>query len=679
MRRLILSALLLAASVALLGAVAKPVCATVAYPPWEQGLAGKPFTLLAPVSPAVSVLGDDDQRLELARLTLDTMGPSAPMWADYPSGQRPDPRMAYPLDDGNILVSGGKDVPYVKEVDAAGNVVWEYKGGVDEPLRKPFSAEPATFGDRRCVLISDRIASRVFAVTWDSAKQIVWQYGTTDMPGAAVNRLADPFCATQLPATAGQTSGDVLIADSNDNHRVLEIRSDDYAAAAPDLGFTAASIVWQFGVTGQGGSDPGYLNQARSPQRLANGDTLITDAAGQRIIEVRTSDYDPSKPANGFTAASIVWSYVDGVDGPLLDPNTAREIESGPLAGTVVVTDCDAQHVLLIDKATKATEETFDLSTYDRPTYVGSTDSASPRDARVASDGSLWIADAGFGQILQIGNQESGTVTSQWLTCGHAKLVKAFDRLKIEAPALPAEATFALWYALDGKSFKQLRISQDGRNAYFPKGTTGKTFAYRIILSSTDRWTTPVFEGVTIHFAKASTGGSGGGGGGRSGGSGNSGGTGTYTYPSTVEGGAGGSGTGTGSGTTGAGTGGGASATGTGTGSAGVGTGSSTTTNPVQVPVQSTGSGTTTNVQGYEVQGQEGVSGVPLRAALGAQAPEPERPGPAVPILALIAGVVVVAATFFLPWPFVAARIRSVADFDHTRPVRFLPFRPLGK
>jgi hypothetical protein len=677
-RRLLPLALVLA-SVALLGAVAKPACAATAYPPWEEGLAGHPFTLLAPISPAVSVLGDDDQRLELARLTLDTIGPTAPMWSDYPSGQRPDPRMAYPLDDGHLLVSGGKDVPYVKEVDAAGNVVWEYTNGVDGLLRKPFSAEPATFAGRRCVLISDRIACRVFAVTWDATKQIVWQYGATDTPGADVNRLADPFCATQLPVTAGQTSGDVLIADSNDNHRVIEVRSDDYDAAAPDLGYSAASIVWQYGVTGQGGSDPGYLNQARSPQRLANGDTLITDAAGKRIIEVRTSDYDPSKAANGFTAASIVWSYADGVDGPLLDPNTAREIESGLLAGTVVVTDCDAQHVLLIDKATKAAEETFDLSTYDRPTYVGSTDSASPRDARVASDGSLWIADAGFGQILQIGNQESGTVSSQWLSCGHAKLVKAFDRLKIEAPAQPAGAAFTLWYAVDGKSFKQLRISRDGRNAYFPKGTSGKTFAYRVVLSSTDRWTTPVFEGLTVHFSKASTGGSGGGGGGRPGGSGNSGGTGTYTYPSTAEGGTGASGTGTGSGTSGTGTGGGAGATGTGSAGAGAGTGSSASTNPVQVPVQSTGSGATTNVQGYEVQGKEGVSGVPLRAAAGAQAPAPERPGPAVPVLALIAAGVFVAAAFFLPWPFVAARIRGVADFDHTRPIRSLPFRPLGK
>ncbi len=225
--------------------------------------------------------------------------------------------MAYPLADGHVLVSGGKDVPYVKEVDGSGNVVWEYRNGADGLLRKPFSAEPATFGGRRCVLISDRIACRVFAVTWDDAKEIVWQYGTTDVPGAGVDQLADPFCATQIAATQGQASGNVLIADSNDNHRVIEVRADDYVAGAADLGYSAGSVVWQYGVTGEIGTAPGYLNQARSPQRLPNGDTLITDAAGRRIIAVRTSDYDPSKPANGYDAGSIVWQYVDGVDGPL--------------------------------------------------------------------------------------------------------------------------------------------------------------------------------------------------------------------------------------------------------------------------------------------------------------------------------------------------------------------------
>ena len=681
MRRLLVCAAALAV-LALLsaGPAARPAGAAVAYPPWEEGFADRPFSLLEPVSPAVSVLGDVDQRLELAHLTLGKLDPTAPMWSSYPSGRRPDPRMAYPLENGHVLVSGGKDVPFVMEVDAAGNVVWEYVNGADGLLRKPFSAEPATFAGRRCVLISDRIACRVFAVSWDDAKEIVWQYGTTDGSGAGVNQLADPFCATQIPAETGQTSGNVLIADSNDNHRVLEVRSDDYGASEPDLGYSAASVVWQYGVTGQAGSAPGYLNQARSPQRLSNGDTLITDAVGKRIIEVRSDDYDPQKPDNGYTAASIVWSYANGVDGALLDPNTARAVENGALEGTVVFTDCDgeSQRVRIVDHDTKATVTTIDLRTYDRPDYVGPSDASSPRDARVAADGSLWIADAAFGQILRIGNQGSGTVTSVALDCGKPGLLKAFVRLKIEAPAQAPGTTFAIWYAVGGKGFKKARVSSDGRNVNFPAGTAGKRIAYRVVLTSSDRWATPVFEGMAIHFTRAKTGGGGGGGGGdKPGGSGNSGQSGVYTYPSTAEGGTGSSGTGTGSGSSGAGTGSGSS--GTGSGSSGAGAGSSSVADSVDVPVVSTGTGDVQAVQGYQVQGEEGVSGVPLRAVEGAQAPKPDRPGPSVPVLALVAAGLVVAAAFFVPWPFVAAHLRRITGFDHTRPARFLPFRPLGK
>ncbi len=681
MRRLLICAALATLAMLSAGAGALPAGAAPEYPPWEEGLTDRPFSLLQPVPIGVAVVGTADQRLELAHVTLAALGPTAAMWADYPAGERPDPRMAFPLESGHVLVSGGKDVPYVKEVDAAGSVVWEYRNGTDGLLRKPFSAEPAVFGGRRCVLISDRIACRVFAVSWDEAKEVVWQYGTTDGPGAGVNRLADPFCATQIPATAGQTSGNVLIADSNDNHRVVEVRSDDYLAAASDLGYSAASVIWQYGVTGQSGSTPGYLNQARSPQRLANGDTLITDAVGRRIIEVRSSDYDPARPDNGYTAASIVWSYVDGVDGELLDPNTARAIESGSLAGTVVFTDCDgaSQRVRIIDKTTKAIDRTFDLSAYGRPAYVGPTDAASPRDARLAADGSLWIADAAFGQILRLGNEGSGTVTSSSLSCGKPGLLKAFIRMKIEAPAQTSGTGFEVWYSVDdGRRFKRARMSPDGRNVNFPAGTTGRRFAYRVVLTSTDRWATPVLEGMTIHFSKATIGGAGGGGGSdKPGGSGNSGQSGVYAYPSTAPGGAGTSGSGSGSGSFGSGSGSGSS--GAGTGTTGAAASSSSVAESVEVPVQSTGSGDAQAVQGYQVQGEEGVSGVPLRAAEGAQAPEPERPGPPVPALALIAAGLVVAAAFFVPWPFVAAQMRSITGFDHTRPARNLPFRPLGK
>jgi hypothetical protein len=99
----------------------------------------------------------------------------------------------------------------------------------------------------------------------------------------------------------------------------------------------------------------------------------------------------------------------------------------------------------------------------------------------------------------------------------------------------------------------------------------------------------------------------------------------------------------------------------------------------VELPLQSTGSEAVEDVQGYPVQGEEGVSGVPLRAVEGPQAPAPEQPGPDVPLPALVAAGLFVAAAFFVPWPFVAAHLRRLTGFDHTRQSRYLPFRPLGK
>jgi hypothetical protein len=668
-RRARLVLILVLIAVAACGAA--PRSAAAAYPTWDEGLAdGRPFSLATPVSSAISVEGTADQSLTLARRTLSELGVD-------------DLRMAYPLANGHVIVCGGQkgSLPYVKELDAAGGTVWEYRDGVDGLLVRPFSAEPAVFKGKWCILISDRgrfvEGIRVFAVTWDAAKTTVWQYGGS--VGGAPNQLDDPFCATQIPKTSGQASGNVLIADSNANqdgggNRVIEVRSDDYDPTLPDAGYDASSIVWQYGVSGEAGTDPGYLMQVRSPQRLDGGRTLVTDSSSARILLIDDTAFDPTKPANGYTADSILWSY-DASDGVLEQPTTARYVTSGPLAGCVLITDASEEVDHSVNRVTAVRMDESKETVWSLETGVGST----PRDARIAQDDSMWIAENKSGKALQVGTEGSGRVTSVPLGCGYPKLLKAFDRIKVETPALPAGVGIKLWFSTDGgKSFKALKRSSDGKNYLFPAGAVGKTLVYRAELTSTDRWATPVLDGLVVHFDKAKTGsGKPGGGGNEPGGSGNSGQSGIYTYPSTAQGGTGTSGAGTGSGSYG--TGSGSGSYGTGTSASGAGAGTTSAATSVEVPVQSTGSGPTVPVQGYQVQGEEGVSGVPLRAQQGAQAPEPERPGPPVPVLALIAAGLFVAAALLIPWPFVAAQLRGLTGFDHTRPKRFLPFRPLGK
>jgi hypothetical protein len=324
-----------------------------------------------------------------------------------------------------------------------------------------------------------------------------------------------------------------------------------------------------------------------------------------------------------------------------------------------------------------AIDREYDIKSLARPPWHAENDPSSPRQAVYTNDGLLVVADSLYQQIVLLGHEGAAQATSTPLDCGQPGVKKAFVSLTWQGDTGPSGTRVAFDYRLDGGAWRACAFKSGLRRFEFNAGTVGRTIAYRVTLSSAHAGHTPTLDSVVIQSTTATTGGSGGGGGGAEGGAGNSGQSGVYTYPSIAEGGTGTSGAGTGSGSTGSGS--GSGSLGTGTGSSGSAGGSSTVTNAVDVPVESTGSGEAQAVQGYQVQGEEGVSGVPLRAAEGAQAPEPGRPGPPVPVLALVAAGLVVAAAFFGPWPLVAAHMRRITGFDHTRPRRSLPFRPLGR
>ncbi len=68
-----------------------------------------------------------------------------------------------------------------------------------------------------------------------------------------------------------------MITDSGDRdysgNRIIEVTSD-------------GTIVWQFGVAGQAGNDSTHLNRPSAAQRLPNGNTVIAEEDGQRMLEV---------------------------------------------------------------------------------------------------------------------------------------------------------------------------------------------------------------------------------------------------------------------------------------------------------------------------------------------------------------------------------------------------------
>lgn len=643
--------------------VAMAVVAFVSLPPpagaavrWvtRQGTAGEPFTFTAlPDALEIYEAGEQAQNLRLALVGVERVNARSPVY----SGRVPDPRSIQVLPNGNLLFAD-RTYPMVAEVTRAGEEVWSYRQSDDAALSRPFSAQRFTRQGVSATLIVDRQeAYRVFAV--DGQKRVIWQYGVTGERGLTVNHLVDPFYAMYSPE-----ADTVLITDNNGANRVIEVRWGDYRAGAPDNGFDEQSIVWSYGEPGVRGSGPGLLEKPHCAQRLADGNVLITDADAARVIEVDRA------------SKRIVWQYGDTDEpgpgpGRLQDPNHAVRLSDGH----TLITETGGGRVLRVDRGKNVVKQ-YDVRTAGRPAGQGTGD-PDPRAAAYTRDGLLAVAESQFQQIVLLGHATEGRAESPPLDAGPAGKAKAFQSLTWQGDTGPAGTRIAVDYRVDDGPWRACVFTSGLRRFDFPAGTVGKTIRYRVTLGTADRGRTPVLDAVVIQAIKPKTGGAGGGGGGAAGGSGNSGQTGTYTYPPAAQGGTGTSGTGTGSGTHGAGS--GAGVSGSGSGASGAGAGASAAAGPPDVPVDSVGSGPAHPVQGFEVQGEEGVSGVPLRAEKGAQAPAPERPGAPVPLLALaVAGLVVVAA-FFGPWPVVAAELRRLTGFDHTRPTGTFPFRLLGK
>ena len=204
------------------------------------------------------------------------------------------------LASGNTLITDSKNHRVI-EVDTGGNIVWQYGNGTPgagiNQLSYPMDAERLASGN---TLITDEHNCRIIEVItsdYDTAKEnsgfsaesIEWQYGTTGVSGSGANELNFPKEADRL------ANGNTLIADYR-NHRVVEVNA-------------SGGIVWQYGTGSpdEPGSGLNELNNPTDAERLPNGNTLITDFSNNRVIEVRTSSYDPH--CLGFEPYAIVWQY----------------------------------------------------------------------------------------------------------------------------------------------------------------------------------------------------------------------------------------------------------------------------------------------------------------------------------------------------------------------------------
>lgn len=140
------------------------------------------------------------------------------------------------LDNGNILIAEYA-LDRVVEVTRSGQEVWSY-----DQVRNPYDVDRLPNGN---TLIADTIGLRVIEVTPE--KQIVWSY--TGVKTYDVERLPD---------------GNTLIVDATPGKdRVIEVDR-------------AGQIVWEYSAK----------NSLFDADRLANGNTLITERGANRVIEV---------------------------------------------------------------------------------------------------------------------------------------------------------------------------------------------------------------------------------------------------------------------------------------------------------------------------------------------------------------------------------------------------------
>jgi hypothetical protein len=401
----------------------------------------------------VPVTGVDVVRL--ARRIVWTLSPS-PLF---------DPRTAVRLPNGHTLVCDG-NAQTVTEYTSGGSRVWTFGTSDDPRLSRPFSAERLANGN---TLICDRTSFRVIEVS--PSKRLVWQYGT-GTAGTGAGQLADPFSARRL------ANGNTLICDNKEGYRVIEVRSSDYAPSKPNLGYTASSIVWRFG-TGVSGTGPGQVASPRQAERLSNGNTLIADEWGERVIEVRP---------NG----QVVWSFgVPGQKGSderhLNAPCAATRLADG----RTLVVDKDNQRLLWVNR-----DGTVDSSYGAGPTTPSGGQLGEARTAQVTPAGSVLIADNGAHRLLEIGYASGGTYETDELDLRMPGTKKWLTSLTVAADK-PGATSLAVTYSLNGGSWKTLG---SGSPMEFPNPTSCTFVRLRFRLSTSNADRSPTLKSAVIAY-----------------------------------------------------------------------------------------------------------------------------------------------------------------------------------
>lgn len=394
-------------------------------------------------------------------------------------------------------------------------ILWEYAGSSDE--FDPFYAETLGNGN---LLVTSR-SNEVLEIT--RGGRLVWSYTRLkDDP-----RLSNTYSAKRLPngntlitdrradfvievTPSGQQvwqygaiedshapgslvdpfyaeqlpNGNVLITDNRGGNRVIEVRKSDYDPDAPNLGYTESSIVWQYGQAGVPGLGPGQLVSPRHATLLANGNVLVTDA-GDR-------DAESNRVVELARSGEIVWIFGEpGVlgndDKHLNRPSSAQRLPSG---NTLIVEE-DGGRMLEVDDGGAVVDSYGAGSRVPEGGEV-----AKVRGVHRTDSGTL-LVDQGHTRLLELGYPDKGTMTSAPLTLGMPGVRKTISRIAVDANA-PNGTSVSLQYSLDGSGWRG-----SGTNVKLPADSVARSIRYRLTLKTSKTAYTPAVKEVRIDFEVA--------------------------------------------------------------------------------------------------------------------------------------------------------------------------------
>ena len=281
-------------------------------------------------------------------------------------------------------------------------------------------------------------------------------------------------------------NGDVLIADDK-GQRVLQVRVTDYDATEPANGFTDASIVWQFGEPGLAGVTGQRLTQPRSIEEMADGTMVILDT-GHRAIRVRKT---------GSRTGEVLWTYgtpgiVGSGLGQLDDPNRARVLDNG----NILISDSNNERLLEVDPDVA---DLVQATVWVYPADSSQAPLGEPRDAVRSPGGLTYIADSLANEVRAVGYDTYFRTTSESLDCGLPGVRKQFNSFSWSGETPPGTGV-RLEYSVDGGAW----VYAGPANPWSPSVPVfGTLVRYRITLTTTDRTVTPLVDGVTIDAVAA--------------------------------------------------------------------------------------------------------------------------------------------------------------------------------